>query len=217
MDDEKTESIKILSHDHKFHEGINPNLIQKVTRIGISSVVPEVFEELYMTVKETSAAPITLMNSNMSPFLKDSPYDMNSLGVDRMLAIHGAILKTKSPFILCDLGTATTFNIVNEEHKLMGGLILPGLSMSRDALTKNTGLLPKIEFEGVINEFATNTQENIRSGIILSLIYTAQTLAHKTGFPLILTGGHSSLIKKHFEIPIKVYPNLLIEGMRDLL
>ncbi len=217
MDRDITQSIKIPSHDNNFQDGIIQDLIKKVKRIGISCVVPEVFDKLYKSVKESSNAPITLMNSNMSPLLKDSPYDMDSLGVDRMLAIHGAIIKKDAPFILCDLGTATTLNIVNHQNKLIGGLILPGLSMSLEALKQKTGLLPKITLEGCVKKLPKTTEENIRSGIILSLVYTAQTIAHQTGFPLILTGGHSEHIKSHFEMPVKVYPNLLIEGMRDLL
>ncbi|MDF3820689.1 type III pantothenate kinase, partial [Leptospira sp. 96542] len=70
------------------------------------------------------------------------------IGADRL--VNAAYCAKNFPgkkAILVDLGTATTFCVINEKPEYMGGVIAPGLKISMDALTRNTAQLPPIVFE----------------------------------------------------------------------
>src|SRR2546425_3501902 len=47
--------------------------------------------------------------------------------------------------IVVDFGTATTFDCITSEGRFLGGVIMPGLRTSADALIRNTAKLPATE------------------------------------------------------------------------
>lgn len=58
--------------------------------------------------------------------------DASRLGVDRWLAVVGAVRTYGAPLIVWDLGTATTLDAVDADRRHLGGWILPGpLTMLR--------------------------------------------------------------------------------------
>ena len=67
-------------------------------------------------------------------FLKSfvhSSVNLQQLGVDRIINVLSVnhLFPIKEDFIIIDLGTATTLDIVNK-NKYFGGVILPGLTTS---------------------------------------------------------------------------------------
>jgi len=73
-------------------------------------------------------------------------YDLpGMLGVDRWLAIVGAVSRHGAPVVIWDHGTATTLDAVDENGQHLGGLILPGPETMLVSLRKNTKLrIPEI-------------------------------------------------------------------------
>ena len=47
------------------------------------------------------------------------------------------------PVVVCDFGTALTFDIVIKDRGYIGGVICPGLPLMFDYLSEKTALLPK--------------------------------------------------------------------------
>lgn len=148
--------------------------------------------------------------------LKEGDYSFSQLGVDRLLVAEESLRKYKSPLLVCDLGTASTINYINEENVFEGGLILPGMDMSLAALEENTSKLPAVSKEGKVALLAQSTEENIRSGIYYSLIMTIESYARILNVPVILTGGNSEHLLPYFKIPVNHEPTLLIEGMANI-
>lgn len=56
------------------------------------------------------------------------------MGKDRLVDAAYAAAKFPLPVITVDLGTATTFNVVDEDRVFRGGVICPGLSTGLRAL-----------------------------------------------------------------------------------
>ena len=52
--------------------------------------------------------------------------------------LHGA------PAIVVDLGTATTFDVVDADGAFVGGAIAPGCGLGMDALATRTAQLPHV-------------------------------------------------------------------------
>jgi len=56
------------------------------------------------------------------------------VGADRIVNAVAAIEEHKEPLILIDFGTATTFDYITAKIRNCGGVIVPGIQLSADAL-----------------------------------------------------------------------------------
>lgn len=126
-----------------------------------------------------------------------------TMGVDRALAIWGAIANYNQTCLVIDGGTAMTFTGVDNQGKLMGGAISPGLRSQLLTLTQKTSALPEIQLPDTLPpRWALDTEQAIASGII----YTAIAGIHsyitnwRQQFPdsqVIFTGGDANLLSQY--------------------
>ncbi len=89
------------------------------------------------------------------------------MGCDRLADIARAISRYPLPLITIDLGTATTFNVLDENRRFLGGLILPGVGTAHRALLGRTAQLPKGDIHMPAHTIGANTQECITGGMLL--------------------------------------------------
>ena len=84
----------------------------------------------FKTIK-AEAQQGALINGYMEP---------ERLGVDRWLAMLAVIEEEQPEVPICviDCGSAITIDAVNAKGEHVGGLIVPGISMMRNALVKGT-------------------------------------------------------------------------------
>ena len=117
-----------------------------------------------------------------------------TLGIDRALNLLGAGDRYGWPVLVIDAGTALTFT-AGDARALMGGAILPGLTMQFQALGKYTANLPQAHAgERLPQRWAHNTPDAIQSGILYSTLATIHDFLadwHRRypNAPAILTGG----------------------------
>ncbi len=122
-----------------------------------------------------------------------------TLGSDRALALWGA-KETGMPVLVIDSGTALTFTGSDANFALVGGAILPGLSLQFQALERKTANLSTIELpQQLPPRFATNTTEAMQSGIIYSLVAGIKNFieAWWQMYPssrVVLTGGDRTIL-----------------------
>ncbi len=89
------------------------------------------------------------------------------LGADIVANTAGALcIGVKPPFVVLDVGTATTITFVNSKKELLGTIIMPGLAVSMAALTSSAALLNHVPLEKPEDLLGKNTEEAIRSGVI---------------------------------------------------
>lgn len=113
----------------------------------LSSVVPAVT----LTMRDAVHKYLHLTPLVVGPGIKtglrihiDNPAQLGSdLVVDAVAGIHHYPL----PQIIIDMGTATTVSVLDAEGGYRGGMILPGVAVSHDALASRTAQLPKVAFE----------------------------------------------------------------------
>ena len=74
----------------------------------------------------------------------DNPSEM---GADRVADAVAAMTFYPVPLVIVDMGTATTVSVVDEKKRFMGGMILPGVRISLDALTARASQLSGISIE----------------------------------------------------------------------
>ena len=67
-----------------------------------------------------------------------------AVGKDRLVDAAYAAANFPLPVITVDLGTATTFNVVDKDRVFRGGVICPGLSTGLRALGERCAQLPQV-------------------------------------------------------------------------
>lgn len=152
-----------------------------------------------------------------------------TLGIDRALALWGARETWGLPILVVDAGTALTFTGVNVQQQLVGGAILPGLSLQMQSLAQRTAGLPLVHLENTMplpQRWAENTLEAISSGVVYTLVAGIKDFieAWWRDFPnsgVALTGGDRALLLNYLqalfpEVGAKVIadPYLTLWGIR---
>ena len=188
----------------------------------ISSVVPSV-TAVFSSALETLFGKSPLLLSHEL----DLGYEIcaefpEKVGCDRLADIAGAISRYPLPLITIDLGTATTFNVVDEKRRFLGGLILPGVGTAHKALLGKTAQLPKGDIHMPAHTIGTNTQECITSGMLFGNACAIDGLIRRIEAELgqkttvVATGGYATTIIPHCETKIHIDQKLLMRGLRAI-
>jgi type III pantothenate kinase len=145
----------------------------------------------------------------------------STLGIDRALALWGAIAQYGAPVLVIDCGTALTFTGADANSNLIGGAILPGLKLQFESLGQSTANLPllKTEITALPRRWARNTETAIQSGILHTVLSGIHSFVDdwRSQFPqskIILTGGDAELLNPFLNL--KCDPNLGFWGIRAL-
>src|SRR5690606_1902266 len=133
----------------------------------------------------------------------------------------GARAEFRGALCIVDAGTAVTIDALDREGRHLGGLILPGLRLMREALHANTSDLPAPKRPGSKPAdalFATTTDGALEQGAMTAIcgaIEHALGRMRATGFrpKLVLTGGDASRILKRLDDTVMHRPNLVLQGL----
>ena len=141
------------------------------------------------------------------------------IGPDLIVA---AVKRYPLPAIIIDMGTASTLTVIDREGSFSGGVILPGVGISMNALAKETSLLPSIDVAPAKKLISLNTIDAMRSGIIYgtagSLDGIIDRFLEELGeeASILATGGLSPLICPYCRHHITVDENLLLSGLWEI-
>lgn len=178
--------------------GVDPGEIKEV---AICSVVPDLLYTLrHMAVKYFGLEPF-LLQGGVKTGLNIKYKNPLEVGADRIAnAIAATAMFPGRNLIIVDLGTATTFCAVSEKKEYLGGLIIPGLRISMEALASRTAKLPRVEILKPPELVGRTTVDSIQSGLYHSNLLAIKGIAAKIkeeyfgGDALLLgTGGFSKL------------------------
>lgn len=194
-------------------------LSQQITGCIISSVVPAKNPVLIKTLHKITGLWPNLVTSSMDFCINISQYDCSLIGTDRLLCCMAAYDKFKAPFIVFDLGTATTANVVNQDGFYLGGAILAGIDTGLQALTSGTALIPKAIPTAHVPLIGKNTNECLLSGALYQtagfidryIDDVSEELDQKT--IAVITGGNATRVMPFLKADTVYCPNLLLEGL----
>lgn len=185
----------------------------------VSSVVPSVTGVMRQAIEKLTGFQPLVVGPGLKTGLRIRLDNAAQLGSDRVADAVAAIHEYPCPLITIDMGTATTISVVDRAGDFIGGLILPGLRISMDALSGGTSQLPQISLEPPRHAIGRSTVECMRSGLVLGTAATIDGLVDRIeaelGYPctVIATGGLSCVVTPHCRRKIQCDEQLLLKGL----
>ncbi len=176
-----------------------------VTACIISTVVPQaLFNLRNLSRRYVGAEPMVIGEDGLQLGIDVRIDKPNEAGADRLVNSVGAFVTYGGPAIVIDSGTATTFDIVAADGAFEGGIILPGINLSLQALHDAAARLPRVEIRDPGHVIGKDTVTAMQSGIYWGSIEMIEGLVRRIkaeyGAPMktIATGGVASLFEGAF-------------------
>lgn len=199
-------------------EGIDP---KSITDAIIGSVVPQAnFNLRRLCTRYLNCEPLFLGDPNVVYGIKVKG---QGAGADRICNSVGAsILFPKTPVIVVDFGTATNFDVVDEEGSYCGGAIAPGINLSIEALVNATALLPRIVVEKPKQVIGTNTVACMHTGVFWGYVGLIEGIVSRIkaefGKPMkvIATGGLAPVFEGSISVIEQIVPDITARGLIEI-
>ena len=188
----------------------------------ICSVVPIVTMNVRPAVERLTGKTALVVGPGMKTGLRISIDNPSALGADRVADAVAAVHQYPVPLITIDMGTATTVGVVDETRTFIGGMIVPGVMVSLNALAGGTAQLPHISLDPPEKAIGRNTVDCMQSGIIYHNAAGVDGMIERIEAQLgkkctvIMTGGLSTVIAPHCKHEIIHDPELLLKGLMIL-
>jgi len=141
------------------------------------------------------------------------------LGADRWVALIAARALTQQACYVVDCGTALTVDALAADGQHLGGVIVPGVRLMREALYRNTRQIPP---EGGSPQlFGRTTRDCVWGGAVHAVAAAIDGITERMeaagGVGLrFLTGGYGEMILPYLSGCYQLEPDLIFQGLRTL-
>ena len=193
-----------------------------ITGAIVSSVVPQVTEDIRDAVKRLTGVEMLTVGPGIRTGLNILIDNPAQLGSDLLADAVAASARYGTPVIVIDMGTATTLSLIEEGNRYMGGIILPGVVTSFDALVANTSLLQSVSIDAPQSVTGTNTMDCLKSGLVYgnaaSLDGLIDRIEEERGkeITVVATGGLAGKVIPYCRHRIILDEDLMIYGLKLL-
>lgn len=185
----------------------------------MASVVPNLTRVVVEGFKRLVGVEVMVLGPGVKTGLKIEIDEPHELGSDLVAGAIGAIESYPVPLVVVDLGTATTFGVIDDRKAFIGGIIQPGINISLQALIKQTSLLPDVLLKPSPSVIAKNTTQAIQVGLIDGAASSIEGIvmriedALKQSVTVVLTGGLSPIVATRCNREIILDEHLLLHGL----
>lgn len=132
----------------------------------ISSVVPSVTSTVHSAIEKAMGVNALVIGPGLKTGVNIVIDNPAQLGSDLVVDAAAGIAEYPLPLVIIDMGTATTVSVIDDNRNYLGGMILPGVNISLNALATKTSQLPKISFDRPKKVIGSNTVDCMKSGIL---------------------------------------------------
>jgi type III pantothenate kinase len=188
--------------------------LPKADTVWVSAVantnILEAIKTEYKNIKEVHSLK---QSGKLTLAYKDS----SKFGVDRFLAMLGALEHFPNDHLLIiDVGSAVTFDVINNKGEHQGGLIMPGLKALRESFSK----FSTNDLALKSTSLKTNTEEAWQSGTHAMLISSInnQIEDYESKYPngeVLICGGIVKEVLLELPNTINYYDNLVLDGLES--
>lgn len=185
----------------------------------ISSVVPQITNIAKLAVEKILKKEPIVLGPGVKTGLNIMMDHPGQLGADLVADAVAGIAEYQVPLIIVDMGTATTVSVVDDKKNYVGGMIMPGMRVSLDALTARASQLSGISIEAPKRLIGKNTIECMKSGVLYSNAAAIDGIIERIEEEIgqkatvIATGGLAKKIVPHCKKEIILDEYLLLKGL----
>ena len=188
----------------------------------LSCVVPDLSNTWLEALQSMSRQRPLVVGPGIKTGLPMKYNDPSEVGSDRIADMVASKKLFGFPLISIDCDTTINLQVLDREGAYVGGLIVPGLSLSAKILAQTAARLPIVELSIPATVLGKNTRESIQSGIIrgeaaridglIDMIW--QELAYET--TLVLSGETAALLASLLQHEVLIDDNLTLTGLYEL-
>lgn len=185
----------------------------------IASVKPGVNKRWEKLLRQQGVAKILWVKHTVNLGVEITYPKPETIGADRLANACEAAADYGTPVIVCDFGTALTFDIIKKNEGYVGGIICPGLPLMFDYLAEKTALLPHIKPVKTSHVVGKSTEEAMRIGAHLGYLGMVKEILAQLkkelgrGTKVCATGGFAKWVFDGWETPVPVDPQLTLKGL----
>ena len=201
------------------HVGIKP---QDISAAVIGTVVPAALYHLRRCCREWFQVEPLVARASLDWGFEIRVDNPDEVGADRLLNALAGHRRFGGPLIVVDFGTATTFDVVDQNGAYLGGAICPGINLSIEALHQAAARLPRIGIGRPQSVIGRSTVPAMQSGVYWGYIGLIEGLVTRIkaefGAPMkvIATGGLAPLFAEGTLMIEQIEPDLTLDGLRML-
>ena len=146
----------------------------------------------------------------------------DEVGADRLVNAAAAHCRYGGPLIVIDFGTATTFDIVDENGSYCGGVIAPGINLSLDALHMAAAKLPRVAVQKPKTVIGTKTVPAMMSGVYWGYVGLIEGLLKRikgeygAQMCVVATGGLAPLFAEEIDAIEHLDNDLTLRGLSEI-
>ena len=191
-----------------------------VTGVIVCSVVPPLNFMMGKALTRLLGKPPMVVGPGVKTGLNIRLSNQTQVGADIVADAVSALEKFPAPIITIDMGTATTIGVITEGRNYEGGLLLPGVNVSLEALSRRAAQLPDISLQHPKALIGKNTEDCMRSGIVYGTAGMLDGIIDRIReefagkeVTVVATGGNAPVIVRYCRNKIIYDKYLLMEGL----
>ncbi len=199
--------------------------LAEVSAVSVCCTVPSILVEIRSMIDRYYAqAPVSIVGPGVRtgvPIHTDNPREV---GADRIVNALAVAELYGGPAIVVDMnGTATIFDVVDEQGAYLGGAIAPGVEISLEALARRGAQLRSVELANPRGVVGKNTVEALQSGVVFGFAGQVDGIVHRMidalgadpeHVSVVVTGSYPEAVVEHCETITARDPYLTLTGLR---
>jgi len=192
-----SDEMGLLARSLFRHAGLDPG---ELSGIVLASVVPPLTGVIVEAGRSYFGLdPLVVTSSLLGdlPVLYEPPGDV---GADRLVNAIAVRDRYRTPAIVVDFGTATTFDVIDAEGAYLGGVIATGIGVSANALFARAARLPRVDIARPDRVIGRTTVGSVQSGLMFGYVDLVDGLIDRIkgelgGDPVVIaTGGWAKVL-----------------------
>jgi type III pantothenate kinase len=204
---------------------ITRTTLAEVEAVAVACTVPAILVEIRAMIERYYAeAQVAIVGPGVKtgvPIHTDNPREV---GADRIVNALAAAELYGGPAVVVDMnGTATIFDVVDENGAYIGGAIAPGVELSLEALSRRGAQLRAVELAKPRGVIGKGTVEAIQSGVVFGFAGGVDGIVRRIiesmdvdteDVTVIVTGSFPEAVIDACETITDRDPFLTLEGLR---
>ncbi len=187
--------------------------------VVLTSVVPSITKVLANCARAYTNKPPLIIGPEICTGFTMGVENPAGVGKDRIADAAYAAANFPLPVITVDLGTATTFSVVNQDGVFCGGAISPGLSTGLRALNERCAQLPNVRLAAPKQVIGKDTMACMLTGSIVGAAALIDGMVLRMEEELgqacsvVVTGGLAKYVTPYCKHPLTYDAQLMMKGL----